>query len=159
MFFAAVIAVCAILQATALNYLALFNVKPDLLLICAMLACIFFEPVPAVILSVFAGFLKDTLSINAFGLHTCLFFIWGFLAVRLSREISFENDYVRFALITAASILNNISVRAVFLFSGKMVSWGIFLRILFLEALYTAFIAGIILRIQQKQVRDENQDT
>jgi len=147
--FIAVILFFALLQATILNYLNIFNVKPDLLLTSVVIACLYLEPVQAISLSIFAGVMKDIFSVNAFGINTILFFLWSFLVIKLSREISFDSSYVRLVLIFIIAILNNIVIRLIFLFLGNFISWGIFLRITFIEPLYTALIFPLALKFAQ----------
>ena len=144
--FISIIIIFVLLQATVLNYVNIFNVKPDLLLISVIIASLFFEPVWAISLSIFAGILKDIFSVNAFGMNTVLFFLWSFLIIKLSRKIIFDSNYIRLALMFIIAILNSIIVRLIFLFLGNFISWGIFLRITFIESLYTALIFLLVLK-------------
>jgi len=144
--FIAAIIISGLLQATILNYVNIFNIKPDLLLISVIISGLFFEPAWAISLGVFAGILKDIFSVNSFGVHTVLFFLWSFLIIKLSRKISFDSNYTRLALIFIIAIFNNITIRLILLFSGSFISWGIFLRITFIEPLYTAFIFLLVLK-------------
>jgi rod shape-determining protein MreD len=144
--FIAIIIIFGLLQTTILNYINIFNVKPDLLLISVIIASLFFEPGWAIFLSIFSGILKDIFSVNAFGMYTTLFFIWSFLIIKLSRKISFDNDYIKLALLSIVAILNNIIIRLIFLFLGNFISWGIFSRITLIESLYTAIIFPLALK-------------
>jgi len=145
--FISVIIIFVLLEATVLNCVNVFNVKPDLLLACVIIASLFLEPAWAIFLSIFAGILKDIFSVNAFGMNTILFFLWSLLIVRLSRKITFESNYIRLALVFIIAVLNNIVIRLVFLFLGNFISWGIFLRITFIESLYTALIFPLVLKL------------
>lgn len=147
--FIAAIIILALLQATILNYVNIFNVKPDLLLISVIIASLFFQPLWAISLSIFAGVLKDIFSVNAFGLNSILFFLWSFLIIKLSRKISFDSNYVRLVLIFIIAIVNNIITRLIFLFLGNFISLGLFLRIAFIESLYTALIFPLALKFAQ----------
>ncbi len=144
--FISVIIIFVLLEATVLNCVNVFNVKPDLLLACVIIASLFLEPAWAIFLSIFAGILKDIFSVNAFGMNTIFFFLWSLLIVRLSRKITFESNYIRLALVFIIVMLNNIVIRLVFLFLGNFISWGIFLRITFIESLYTALIFPLVLK-------------
>jgi len=144
--FISVIIILVLLEATVLNYVNIFNVKPDLLLISVIIASLFFAPGWAISLSIFAGILKDIFSVNAFGMNTILFFLWSFLIIKLSRKIIFDSNYIRLALIFIIAILNSIISRLIFLFSGNFISWGIFLRITSVESLYTALIFLLVLK-------------
>ena len=147
--FIAAIIIFALLQVTILNYVNIFNVKPDLLLISVIIASLYFKPLWAISLSIFAGVLKDIFSVNAFGLNSILFFLWSFLIIKLSRKISFDSNYVRLVLIFIIAIVNNIITRLIFLFLGNFISIGLFLRITFIESLYTALIFPLALKFTQ----------
>ena len=144
--FIAAIIIFALLQTTILNCVTIFNVKPDLLLSSVIIASLFFKPQWAIPLSIFAGILKDIFSVNVFGLNSILFFLWSFLIIKLSRKISFDSNYVRLVLVFIIAILNNIITRLIFLFLGNFISLGLFLRITFIESLYTALIFPLALR-------------
>ena len=144
--FIAAIIISALLQTTILNCVNIFNVKPDLLLISVIIASLSFKPQWAISLSTFAGILKDIFSVNVFGLNTILFFLWSFLIIKLSRKILFDSNYVRFVLIFIIAILNNIIIRLIFLFLDNFISLGLFLRITFIESLYTALILPLALK-------------
>lgn len=144
--FIAAIIISALLQTTILNCVNIFNVKPDLLLSSVIIASLFFEPQWAISLSIFAGILKDIFSVNVFGLNSILFFLWSFLIIKLSRKITFDSNYVRAVLIFIIAIINNIIVGLIFLFLGNFISLGLFLRITFIESLYTALILPLALK-------------
>ncbi|MDD4894033.1 MAG: rod shape-determining protein MreD [Candidatus Omnitrophica bacterium] len=144
--FITAIIIAGLLQATVLNYISIFNVKPDLLLSCAVIASLIFSAPWAVFFSIFSGILQDILSVNAFGIHTILFALWSILIIKLSRKISFDNDYMKIALLAAVVLFNNIIIRLVFLFLNNFISWGIFLRITFIDSLYTVLIFPLILK-------------
>lgn len=145
--FAASIVISALLQTTILNRISIFNVKPDLLLICVIIASLFFSAGWAAFFSILAGALKDITCVNTFGLFTLLFFIFSFLIIKLSRKISFDNDYVKLALVVILVLLNGIVMRLLFLMSGKFISLGIFLRIVTVDSLYTAFVFPLVLSL------------
>jgi len=155
--FIAVIVIFALLQATILNYVNIFNVKPDLLLISVIIASLYFEPLWAMSLSIFAGVLKDIFSVNVFGMNTIPFFLWSFLIIKLSGKISFDSNYVRSVFIFIIAILNNIITRLIFLFLGNFISLGLFLRITFIESLYTALIFPLALKFAHVLLINEQQ--
>jgi len=146
MIFMSAIIICGLLQATVLNYINIFNVKPDLLLISVIIASLFFKPQWAIPLSIFAGVLKDIFSVNVFGMNSILLFLWSFLIIKLSRKISFDSDYIKLALLFIAVIANNIILSLIFLFLGNFISLGLFLRITFIESLYTVLLFSFLLK-------------
>lgn len=142
-----IINILALLQITVLDYIGIFNVKPDLLFICVVWVSIFFEPRWAILLSIFTGILKDTLSINTFGINTLIFALSSFLIIKLSKKISLDNNLMRMALVFILMLMNGAIVRLAFLFLGNLASWGMFLRVAFIESLYTASILPFVFRI------------
>ena len=153
-FFLLTIVILALLQVTILNYFKIFGVKPDLLLIGAVVAGLFSSDLKGVLfLSVFCGILKDALSTNAFGINTLLFPLWGFLALRLSKKISIDNNLIRAALIFIISVFNFVTARLIFLFFGSTIPMGIFLRIVFLESLYTALVSPLVFKFADASLR------
>lgn len=141
-----IIVISALLQATVLNCVNIFNVKPDLLLICMVISSISFAPRSAISLSIFSGLLKDIFSASTFGMYTFLFLLWSFLIIKLSRKITFDSHYIQLAIIFIIAVFNNIIIRLIFLFLGNFISWGIFLRITLIESLYTLLTALLILK-------------
>ncbi|MDD4981043.1 MAG: rod shape-determining protein MreD [Candidatus Omnitrophica bacterium] len=144
--FLGIIIICALLQATALNSVSIFGVKPDLLFIGVFYASIFFGVAWAVSLSIFAGFLKDMLCVNTFGVNTLLFPLFCLILIKLSREISLDNNFIRMLSLFILVLINDIIARVIFLFWGNFISWGIFLRTTFLEALYTAVVLPLVFK-------------
>jgi len=142
-----IIIVFALFQTTILYYINIFNAKPDLLLISMLVASLFFKLKSAIFLSIFAGILKDVLSVNTFGINTLLFPLWSILIIRLSKEISLDNNYIRMALIFIIANLHDIITIAILSFLGNIIYWRPFLRIAFIGSLYTTFVLSVILRI------------
>lgn len=145
--FSGVILVSAIVEVSFLNYFRIFNAKPDLLLITVVIASLSFDLRRALIFSIFAGILKDAFASNPFGINMVLFPLWSFLVVKLSREISIDNNYIRSALIFIISVSTAILARLIFAYLGKVVPLGVFLRIAFLNSLYTALVLPLMLKI------------
>ncbi len=146
-FFLGIIAAAALIQTTILDYISIFHVKPDLLLICVVCASLFFEFKWAMLLSISAGFSKDILSINTFGINTILFPLLSLSLIKLSREISLDNNFILMAAVFMIVLISDIIVRLIFLFMGNSIPCGIFLRIAFLEAFYTAAVFPLVLKV------------
>jgi len=146
--FALAIATLSILQVTLLDYLKVFGVKPDLLLICVVIASVSLELKWVLFFAIFSGFLKDIFAPGAFGINILMLPLWGFLTRQLSKKISIDNDSRRMVLIFVIVIFNDIASRMIFLFLGNpSISLGIFLRIIILESLYTALVSPLVFRI------------
>jgi len=138
-----------------LNFVKIFNVKPDLLLACSVIASVLFEPAWGISLSMFSGVLKDISSVNSFGMNTLLFFLWSYLIIKLSRKVTLDVDYIQLALIFIITFLNNIVTRLVFILLGTYIPLAISLRIIFIEPLYTALVSFLFLRYGQRLLIDE----
>ena len=146
--FLAFLILLGLVQATLLNNFRIFGVKPDFLLIAIVIASTFFKLEKILILAVFAGILKDSLSTNVFGVNTLLFPFWSYLTRVLSGKINLDNNLSYTVLILAIGILNGIT-RLTFasLGSALFIPFGVFLRIIFLESLYGAIAAPLIFEI------------
>ena len=121
------------------------------------MASLFFAPGWALFLSVFAGIIKDILSVNTFGFNSLLFFFWSFSIIKLSRSITFDTNYIRLALIFVIAVFNNIIARLASIFLGNFISWGISLRIAVIGPLYTAFIFPLALKLAKQLGFSEEQ--
>ncbi len=141
LFFFLFITVSVLLQATSLNYLRLFSVKPQLPIIGVVLSSLYLPAGWALSLALFAGILKDIFSIQYWGVNTFLCPALSFTIISLSRKISLDDLSVRACLICLSLITVNIAARIIFIILGQQtVSAGAFLRITFLESLYSSVI-------------------
>ena len=146
--FLAVIFLIGLLQATILDSFKFFWVKPDLLLVSAVIASLYFNLRWAMAAACLAGLLKDITGVGAFGIYTLLFPLWSFLIIRLSKQISLEHDFMPPAVVFVTVILSSIIVRAAFLLLGApVISLGIFLRVTLIESLYTALAFPLLFKI------------
>lgn len=137
-------------QVTLLNYARLFGLKPDLLLICAILASLIFEQRLAFVFSVSCGLFKDAFNASTFGLNIILFSFWSLLIVKVSREISLDDEYRRAGLVLVIALLQNSFTGIMLMMAGEMISLGIFLRIALLGSFYTALVSLLVFRIAKK---------
>lgn len=143
LFFLAVV-ISGLLQVTILNYFKIFNIKPDLLLIYAVIASLTFELKWALTFSLFAGLIKDTFAIYPFGINSALFLLWSFCIVRLNREISLESNVLRVGLVFIITFLHTIISGLIYIYSGRFVPLGIALRIMIFQSVYTALVLPIV---------------
>lgn len=144
----------ALLEAMLVDHFKVFGAKPDLLLITlVILAGFFLFQLPWLItLAIIAGIFKDIFSANIFGVNTLLFCAWAILIVRISKRISIDDDLRRAALIFALALLDSISTRIILVLWGNPIAWGIFLRIGFLNALYTLIVSPLMFRIPWRRL-------
>jgi rod shape-determining protein MreD len=148
--FILVIIMLAILQVTILDIVKIFNNKPDFLLICVVVASLFFEPKQALIASVFAGILKDIFYTAPFGINTVLFLVWSLLIAGLSKKISIDYYLIRMSLMFIISLLNNVVTGLIISYLGNFIPLGIFFRNVILSAIYTTIAFFPFLKISEK---------
>jgi len=141
------IVIFAMLQVVFTDYLKIFNVKPDLLLIIISLGSLALSLRWALVLSVFAGLFKDIFGMNMFGINTLLFPVWSFLIIKLAKKISIDNNYLRLGLIFIIALIHNTFTGLVSVYSGSFIPPGIFLRIVFVGSLYVAVISPLVFKI------------
>ena len=131
------------LQATIFNFLKLWQVKPELLLLCMVIISLYFDLKWSLIFSLLLGLLKDVFSGPGFGFNTIFFPLASFLIIYISKKVPLENNLLRLLIVLIAVLLH--SILAAF-FYGHL-ALGIFLRITILEAFLTGVIAYVIFRM------------
>jgi len=142
-----VIIILALFQATILDFFKLWNVKPDLLLVCAVFSGIFFELKYALFFGLWAGFLKDALTLNTFALNIFYFPALAFFTNRLIKKIPIETAPIRMALIFVSVALVSLLNKFFQSFGENYITLGIYLRVTLLESLYTALVSSLIFKI------------
>jgi len=141
-----ILLIVAIFSVTILNSFRVFNLKPDLFIICLCFASLYFEYRWALALSVFSGLLKDIFSFNTFGINTLIFCILSFLILKLIRQISIEDNWMRMSLVFIVAFTNNILSGLILAFSGSVVPFGVFLRIIVFSSLYTTLVSFLFFK-------------
>ncbi len=147
--------VVALLQVSILQYFKIFGAKPDLLLIAVFWFTLSCPSKQAVILSACAGLLEDIFAPYSFGIYSLLFALFSLSIIRLGKEISIDNNLVRFIVFYIISFCNTAVIRFLFFLLGNNVPLNIFLRVAFLGSLYNALIALLLfkkLRVPEKVV-------
>lgn len=142
-----IIVISGILQVSILNTIRIFYVKPDLILICVVLASLIFEFKWAFFLSIFCGILKDSFSASTFGINTILFPVWCFLIIELAKKISIDFDWIRLAVVFIISVLHNITTGIILIYLGNFIPLGIFCRNVSVGAIYTTLFLPAVLEI------------
>ncbi|MFH1640793.1 MAG: rod shape-determining protein MreD [Candidatus Omnitrophota bacterium] len=141
-----IIIILALLEVTLLDYIRVFGTKPDLLIISVFVLSFYAGFKWALPLAILAGALKDAFGSYPFGLNTLLFSVWSILLIKLSKKVSIDSDLIRAILVFIILVFNNIIARMILLFSGNSIPLGIFLRVTFLESLYTASVLPLVLK-------------
>lgn len=145
-FFFIMIACAGLIQLTLLDSFKVFGVKPDLLLAAVLTASFMLRLRYALILGFICGVFKDSFLPPSAGLNTALFLLWSYLVNRLSTQISTEHILVRVLVVLALSILHNLICGLSGIYSGSIVPFGIFFKILLISPLYTVLAALLFLK-------------
>ena len=142
-----IIIISAILQATFLENVRIFSVKPDLLLICAVLASLIFNFSWALTFSASCGFLKDCFSLSAFGINTILFSLWCILIIELAKKITIDYDFIKVMLLFIICIIHNIALGVILIYLGSFIPFGIFFRNCLMSAICTTLLLPLVFQI------------
>ncbi|MDP2927529.1 MAG: rod shape-determining protein MreD [Candidatus Omnitrophota bacterium] len=150
LFFSLTIIILATLGLNWPNFLNFFYCKPDLLLI-FMVALVFYTDFKtALLFGILAGLAKDVFLPQTLAINTICFSIWSYLIYRLSRQISTEEDYVRWAIVLVAALLNNFIIGLASVATGNIMPPGIFLRNLIIVSVYTTALSPLIFKLTKK---------
>ena len=142
-----IILVLFILQITLVDYIKIFNTKPDLILLGVITAALFCDQKWALFLGLCAGVLKDTFATQALGINTVFFFLWSVLVIKARRRFSLDFNVARALLIGIIVFLQAVVTRVIFLYLGIPVALGIFLRTAMLGSAYTCLVSLAVFKI------------
>jgi len=148
-----ILVLSVILQSTVFDYLKIFNVKPDIVLIAVVILGLSLKLKWVMIFSYFAGFLKDMLGGFPFGINVLVLPLLGFLVFKLSKRMEIETRYLKTALVFIAVISQNLVVSLLIVLLGLDISTGVFSRFAVISSIYTAvvyFYLSKIIRIPKK---------
>ena len=143
------IVLAGLVQISILEVVKVSTLKPDLLLIVMVLGSLMFDLPQAVILSVFCGLMKDIFGPTVYGPNAPMFAVWSILILRLAREISIDNNYLRTVLVFVVSLLHTISSGLFFIAGGTPIPFGIFLKIVVFGSVYTAVLLPLVVKVVQ----------
>ena len=150
LFFLLTIIILATLGLNWPIFLNFFYCKPDLLLI-FMIALVFYADFKsALIFGILAGLAKDLFLPGTLAVNTICFSIWSYLIYRLSRQISTDENYVRWAIVLVIALLNNFIIGIQSLANGNSISSGIFLRNLIIVSVYTSLLSPLVFKLTKK---------
>ncbi len=141
-----------IFQLTLLDYFRVFGARPDLFLVCVVIASLFLSPRQAILFSIALGVFKDSFSPQAFGLDILLFSLWSYLIINVTRSVSLEDNLSQALLAFVAALLQNIVSGAILAYSGSFIPFGIFTRIVFIGSIYTALVFLLILKLVRARI-------
>jgi rod shape-determining protein MreD len=146
-YFLFVLIVFGLLQSTLLNYVRVFAVKPDILLINVVIASLYFDWGWGLFFSISAGLIKDIFVTYPFGINTVLFTAWSVVIMQLVKKITLDSRAIRTLLIFTVALLNDTITSLILISGGSFIPLGIFLRISLLGAVYTASVWPLIFKI------------
>lgn len=122
----------------------LWHIKPDLLLISAVLGGLMFDLKFAVSLAVFAGVMKDILTNAAPHFNVILMGIWGFAAWYAAHKLVLNSHPLRTAIVYIAALLTAFVTGGYGISSGRAIPPGIFARIVITGPFYTALMSPLV---------------
>jgi rod shape-determining protein MreD len=145
--------VLILLQTTLFSGIRILGVSPDLTFIIILLASFYLESDSALFISILAGFLKDTLSVEQNACYSVLLPLCCLGIMRLKKEIILDAKFLSclflFIFILAFDILTKP-----FIFNSLLAGTNFIhiLRIGFIEASYTAIVFYIINKYAKKLI-------
>lgn len=92
--FTASIFLIALIQTTILNYISVFNVKPNLLMIFVIAVALLRGNVEGAVVGFFCGLVQDATSGSIFGLYTLLGMYTGLIIGSVNKRLYRENFFV-----------------------------------------------------------------
>jgi len=148
--------VFSLLQVTMIDSVRVFSAKPDLITVVIIIGSVFLERKFALFCSLAAGLFKDIFSVNPYGVHALLLPLWSFVVSFVSKKLTIEDNLVLSAVTFVVVFLNSVLFRFINAFSAENTTLGIFLRLAFLESLYSALFLSLILKLFNKLRLFEN---
>lgn len=136
-----------VLQSTLLDYIKIFNVKPDLVLVAIIIISLSLDLKWVMMFSYLAGLFKDTLGIEPLGLNILALPLIGFLVFKLSKKIIIETNYMKIATVFTAVILENLIAILCLILMGSGIPIGIFFRFTIVGSIYTALLFPLVYRL------------
>lgn len=138
--FAALIVCAALVQSTLVRHIQFFGVKPDLFWIMVLAGALYFDAGTSVIFSLICGLLKDSLGLSPFGVYIILFPLWSLAISSLSKRISFDHMPVTCLFLFVMVFVNAVILRLIPFVPGASLRFMVFMRISFIESIYTALV-------------------
>jgi len=136
--------VAVFLQVTVLNYLQIFGVKLDLVLVLVIFCAFLKEQREGAFWGFTGGLLKDVATGSNFGLNALGLMVAGYLVGLTQMVFSKDNPYVVSLVTLLASFVNGLIHYALLSYLHIYVSLGVALKISFFGALYNA-VAALLL--------------
>lgn len=132
------------LQVTVLNFLAIFGVKPDLVLISVIFFGLFLGPGAGLEFGLVAGLLKDIFALDYFGINAFIFCLTGLIVGVVNTRFFKESRMTQFVLVFSFTIFSMVlHYFLVYIFSRSLnINLADYLIISVLPAsIYTSLVA------------------
>ncbi|MBN2452777.1 MAG: rod shape-determining protein MreD [Candidatus Omnitrophica bacterium] len=139
-----ILALALLLQVTVLRHIAIFGVRPDLLVMLAVFFGLFLGPGRGLETGIVAGALADLFALDFFGIHIFIFGLTGLLAGILGTKFSRDSARTRcllVAVLTAFSMALHFFIASIFSGWIGLSFGGYFLGSVFPVCIYTALIS------------------
>lgn len=141
----------AIIQISALNYIELLNVKPNILLVSVILLALYKGSRAGLEAGIIAGLLYDVSSTGTFGVSTLSFMLCGYAVGLLGRNVYEENLVLRSLIVFIFSLANGLIYYFVSSIFQAMPPFVPSIKHIILPySLYTALISPLIFLILKK---------
>ncbi len=135
----------ALLEVAVLPFVQVFGAKPDLMLLCVFWVALEFPLYQALLISIYAAFVKDIFSASSWGLHMILFPLWVWVIKELSRKVTLENKTLRFVVLCMIILLHNILGCVLAAITGRgLASIGTIIRMTFSATFYSLLVFPLI---------------
>ncbi len=138
------LAALAVLQSTVINGIAVFNIKPDLLLIAAVITALDSSWKWALSFGLLAGLLKDISGCGSLGFYSLAFSGISFLSCELSRRLMIETRSRLLITVSLAVAVEYILLALYLAFTGEPVPPGILLRSMIVGCAYSAAFSPLV---------------
>lgn len=153
------IILCALIQVSFPDYLTLWGAKPDLLLLCAIMAGFLFDQKTAVGAGIFIGLIKDAFGSGFPLTNTVLFPLWSALLVWFSRKVSLSDPLVRGVVVAVITFLHYTSSGLLYMYTGSEITPLVLVTVVIAAAFYTFLFSFVICDLIEKLLPRERVET
>ena len=146
--------VCFLLQSTSANFVSVFGIVPNFILIGIILLVSRKDLFDGIRLGVFVGLLQDLLSFGYFGIGLFVKTLSGFSTSFFKKQIFSDNIISKMIIVVISVIINGIStVIFISAFYKKIDIYKDIITVTLPAAVYTSLILGAILLIKEKSLK------
>ena len=132
-----------LLQSTLLKYATVAGVRPDLIILLACLAGLFFGRRPGLLLGALAGLIQDCLSGTPFGLNTLSKALVGFAAGVLQQHAGMHHRLLQMAMVALLTLFDaTLTLGLVTFYHGGGPSLRPIAALIASQALFNALVAA-----------------